>query len=1007
MSDHLQPKTVSIYIDDAPGIEAYNRLSKKQDDYNTKIAEGSKRAEQLAKDLKKALDSGKSGDAIQKKLDSVNKTLDKNREALAKVTSQQQALAQQLDSKSGPSLKSQAALVQRLYNEYQRLGTNTKEAEQKLLEYANQARVLDQMREKVASVRKVQQDSTAAGSSWLSSFAGNLAAGAVMKVGSLVEGFFSDAVTGAMEAEAGVARFQSTMANLGREDAFDRLSAKADEMAEKFKYLDNDDVLAVFDKLVTYGKLTEKQMNDLMPVIIDFAAKQRITLEESASVVIKALEGNGKALKDYGIDIKDAETTTERFNVVMTDLASKVEGAGEAFQNTAAGGVAEARQQFDNLKEDIGTQLIPVLATLLGWLNKIITGLGYMKDKATNTFSDVKALLTGGVSGLLANRGNREVERQAGFEAQASSQFIQSFDGKGQEEISKALIELQQNLQAKQKLATSKYTPKDQVIAAQQAVRVLKLEIDGLLKLQDSLSNTETLGINAGGTGKTKKEKDKKDPKVEQAKKDAEELEKYLKQKAFDLSQFDATEQEKELDRAYKTWEEKKLLAHGNQAQLKHLEELYWQEITQIQTKYGRLQTAEFEKKQQERIKRMEDLSKSAMAGGMAQLRGVSEAISNGLAKADRRKLDAAELKVIQTSGREQLQAKLDLLKEEERQELAQAGLTEERKLIIEEQYRQSRKQAEFDYYASIAESYFAYAQQVLTLATMFDQLMSAREDQQLAKEQRANDRRKSGYRTLLNNKLVSQQEYNRRIAQMDADLDARKAEIEKKQFERQKKINIAQAIANGAMAVTKILAETPKFDFGVATAIQIGLAAATTATQVALITKQKPQFRDGGQLLDGPSHEQGGVPLFSRSGAYYGEAEGGEVILSRKTVRNNPDLVGALLYSSMNRSGAPIVPAFRTRTYQSIDYGGLSRSIQRSRYYANGGTLPTQPAAQPGNGGTGQVVAAMPAEVVDLLRDIRTYLGIPPKAYMVLSEAQAVQDQYNQLKSDSTFRKQ
>jgi hypothetical protein len=55
----------------------------------------------------------------------------------------------------------------------------------------------------------------------------------------------------------------------------------------------------------------------------------------------------------------------------------------------------------------------------------------------------------------------------------------------------------------------------------------------------------------------------------------------------------------------------------------------------------------------------------------------------------------------------------------------------------------------------------------------------------------------------------------------------------------------VAQALIDGGSAVMRILADTPKFDFGIATAIQTVLAAVTTAAQVRAISSQ--QFAVGG----------------------------------------------------------------------------------------------------------------------------------------------------------------
>lgn len=117
------------------------------------------------------------------------------------------------------------------------------------------------------------------------------------------------------------------------------------------------------------------------------------------------------------------------------------------------------------------------------------------------------------------------------------------------------------------------------------------------------------------------------------------------------------------------------------------------------------------------------------------------------------------------------------------------------------------------------------------------------------------------GFDEARTNKELSQLErtYERRLdlaegnadetARLEEELAQRRIEIEEAAFERQKQFAKAQAIINGALAITKILAETPKFDFGVATAIQIALAAATTASQLAAINAQT--FHTGGIVDD------------------------------------------------------------------------------------------------------------------------------------------------------------
>ncbi len=77
---------------------------------------------------------------------------------------------------------------------------------------------------------------------------------------------------------------------------------------------------------------------------------------------------------------------------------------------------------------------------------------------------------------------------------------------------------------------------------------------------------------------------------------------------------------------------------------------------------------------------------------------------------------------------------------------------------------------------------------------------------------------------------------------------------MRKKAFDNDKELKKQQAIINGAVAVTSILADYPKGDFGVAAALAIVAATATTAFQVAKIneTEYEPRYATGG-LVEGP----------------------------------------------------------------------------------------------------------------------------------------------------------
>jgi len=169
---------------------------------------------------------------------------------------------------------------------------------------------------------------------------------------------------------------------------------------------------------------------------------------------------------------------------------------------------------------------------------------------------------------------------------------------------------------------------------------------------------------------------------------------------------------------------------------------------------------------------------------------------------------------------------------------------------------------------------------------------------------------------------------------------EAQKERISKKAAKQQQKISIIEAIINVAQGITKTFATVPSL-FAPFVAATI---AAQGAVQIATIKSQK--FAKGG-ILNGPSHAQGGIPMFSKGGAFYGEAEGGEAVLT-KGVMANPAL--ASMASAINVAG-----------------GGVP-------FFANGGVLDPIQSATPTDRAADIIASGMksrqPVLVVEQLRE-------------------------------------
>jgi len=346
----------SIYLDTTAAQTALTKLTEKSELLTRQIQAGEKAGKSMGTEIAKLSE-------IKGKITEVQNVLDKG---------------------LSPSLREQEKLVKKLRLELRGMSSDAEGFNQKRKAYIAATGDLEKLRGKVGAV---SQANNQLGGSFLN-FTKNVAGIALATVG--IQGLFSvleGSITEATEAEESMSRLKNTLANIGREDALERLVEKSNELAQSFKFLDNDDINGVFQKLITYGKLTERQIGDVTDVIINFSKKNKISLEESSSVIIKALEGSGKALKEYGINIKDGGDVTERFGIIMNDLKPKVDGAADAFGETFAGKMAIARQSIKDTQEEIGGQLIPILAALLKATSESLSGIGQVFETIKNTFA--------------------------------------------------------------------------------------------------------------------------------------------------------------------------------------------------------------------------------------------------------------------------------------------------------------------------------------------------------------------------------------------------------------------------------------------------------------------------------------------------------------------------------------------------------------------------------------------------------------------------------------------
>lgn len=244
------------------------------------------------------------------------------------------------------------------------------------------------------------------------------------------------------------------------------------------------------------------------------------------------------------------------------------------------------------------------------------------------------------------------------------------------------------------------------------------------------------------------------------------------------------------------------------------------------------------------------------------------------------------ELQMAWSDADAQYKIKRDFLQKE----LQDARNSAEQRARLEQELAELNSQ----YAQQKIDNFSKYAQQVVQLATSISDVFKANEDAQLQKAEATNEAEKKSLKQKLDSGIISQKRYDREIARMDAELDAKKAKIAYNQAMREKALSVAQIAINTATAIAKIWAEVPKADFAAATIALTAMAAAMGVAQTAAVLATPiPKARKGG-IVAGATHEQGGVLI---------NTEDKERIISAKPAQAFPELLNLISYIGKHSS--------------------------------------------------------------------------------------------------------
>jgi len=483
---------------------------------------------------------------------------------------------------------------------------------------------------------------------------------------------------------------------------------------------------------------------------------------------------------------------------------------------------------------------------------------------------------------------------------------------------------------------------------------------------------------------------------------------------------------EKQIAQLQEKYDKMRAQAGNNKTLLLRIEELYQLEFQRLVEKFSKQQQEQFaknseaeKKKVEERLARLKELATVRLPEQVVQLGRTLNA--DAIAR--------DELRLIRSRGRQRMLAELQLLQDQEKQELAQTNLTEAQKDLIREQYRVRRGETEKNYWLEQANMVLDFANSALNIYSIFADAKTEQENAELERDRRINEKKKQNLQNGLKAGMVSQLEYDRKLREIEQNQEKREKETRLKQFKRSQRMQVIQALMNGAMAITSTLAAIPGpldiASLGVARIVQIALAAGTTAAQVAVIAKQKPPEYGKGGMLNGPSHADPskGMPVYHPyTGQIQAYLEGGEGIGSKRTMQDrrtyNVSGTPSQIYSLLNglnggvqwSTGAKLVPKWSSAKPVQMNVPAINDSITGvRRFYATGGQFDANGSTTAAEPGASADMANMIIRLNDTLSNVNQTLsdlqkyGIDAKIY--LTQLQAEQQRMAAIEADAAGR--
>lgn len=175
-------------------------------------------------------------------------------------------------------------------------------------------------------------------------------------------------IRAAMDEEKALLRLQTAVENVGQSFA---------AASPAVKQLGADLIELGFDDEQTYASLAKltaatgdvKTAMRSMSVATDLARFKQISLTEASDLLARATTGQARGLRDLGIAMGMSLEKGASYEEILAAIEQRIGGTAKAFGETASGKMAIFNAKFDELKEQIGYALLPILLKTVTFIN--------------------------------------------------------------------------------------------------------------------------------------------------------------------------------------------------------------------------------------------------------------------------------------------------------------------------------------------------------------------------------------------------------------------------------------------------------------------------------------------------------------------------------------------------------------------------------------------------------------------------------------------------------------